>query len=66
MTNLDLLTTAEAAEILQVLPATVHNYVTKRKLRVYKIGVGNRDLFRREEVEALLEPKPKRRRRRSS
>lgn len=49
------LTTAQAAEILHVAPATIINYADKGLLRYFRLPSGHRR-FWRADVEAFLDP----------
>lgn len=53
----ELLSTGEAAKILQVHPDTLVRWANEGKLPVIRISKQRR--FRREDVEALLEPETK-------
>jgi excisionase family DNA binding protein len=52
-------TVDQAAEFLGVTRRAVHKYVQQGKLKPYKAGVGNRTLFRLEDLEAFKSPQPR-------
>ena len=52
--RLELLTTAQAAEVLNVHPNTVRNWADSALLPSYRIGPRRDRRFRREDVESLL------------
>ena len=48
------LTRNEVKELLKVDLSTIHNYTKKGKLKSY--GIGNREYYKRHEVENVLKP----------
>ncbi len=46
-------TTAEACSVLEVKPATLYTYVSRKLLHSYRRGIGRSRLYRRSEVESL-------------
>ncbi len=54
------LTVDEAARLLGVKPATLYAYVSRRLLRSYRQGMKRQRLYRRAEVEALVQLAPSR------
>jgi len=48
------LTVEEAAELLDVKPATLYAYVSRGIVKSYRQGIKRQRLYRRAEVEALL------------
>jgi excisionase family DNA binding protein len=52
--RLELLTTAQAAEVLNVHPNTVRNWADSALLPSYRIGPRRDRRFRRQDVESLL------------
>ncbi|GAB4443710.1 MAG: hypothetical protein OHK0015_44210 [Chloroflexi bacterium OHK40] len=52
------LTVAEASALLGVKRATLYAYVSRGLLRSYRKGVGRERLYRRADVEALLDVRP--------
>lgn len=55
-TSLELLTTAEVAELLRVAPSTVIRWVESGKLPGIRAGAGAHWRFRRDDIEVLLTP----------
>ncbi len=54
----EFLTVKEAARLLNVKPATLYAYVSRGVLRSYRQGIKRQRLYRRAEVEALLQLAP--------
>ena len=52
------LTVDEAAQLLDVKPATLYAYVSRGILRSYRQGIKRQRLYRRAEVESLLRLAP--------
>ena len=48
----------EACDVLGVKPATLYSYVNRGLLTSYRQGIRRQRLYRRSEVEALLEVTP--------
>jgi citrate synthase len=55
------LTVAEACGLLNVKPATLYTYVSRGLLKSYRQGIKRKRLYRRADVEALIELQPSRR-----
>lgn len=51
-------TTDEVVEFLGVSRITLQNWIKAGKITVYKTGVGNRNLYKKTDVRALLVPHP--------
>ena len=61
MVNLDgeeYLTAAEACALMGVKPATLYAYVSRGLLRSYRQGIRRRRLYKRRDVDTLLEVRP--------
>jgi citrate synthase len=54
----EFLTVKEAARLLNVKPATLYAYVSRGVLRSYRQGIKRQRLYRRVEVEGLLQLAP--------
>jgi excisionase family DNA binding protein len=54
----EFLTVKEAARLLNVKPATLYAYVSRGVLRSYRQGIKRQRLYRRAEVEGLLQLAP--------
>ena len=54
----DYLTVDEAAQLLDVKPATLYAYVSRGIIRSYRQGIKRQRLYRRAEVEGLLRLAP--------
>jgi citrate synthase len=54
----EFLTVKEAARLLGIKPATLYAYVSRGVLRSYRQGIKRQRLYRRAEVEALLQLAP--------
>ena len=57
MVNIDgeeYLHASEAARLLQVKTATLYAYVSRGRIKRYKLGVGRHSLFKLAELEALI------------
>lgn len=52
------LTVDEAAQLLEVKPATLYAYVSRGIIRSYRQGIKRQRLYRRAEVEGLLRLAP--------
>ena len=53
-------TAAEACAALGIKPATLYAYVSRGRLRSFRLGIRRRRLYRRDEVEALAHLTPNR------
>lgn len=58
MPDKEYLTVKEVMDILSIARPTVYKYIKEGKLTVYQNGVGNRNFFKREEVEELNKIRP--------
>jgi excisionase family DNA binding protein len=52
------LTAAEACALMGVKPATLYAYVSRGLLRSYRQGIRRRRLYKRREVDTLLDVRP--------
>lgn len=52
------LTVSEASRLLGVKPATLYAYVSRGVLRSYRQGIKRERLYRRAEIESLLQVAP--------
>ncbi|NJN15321.1 MAG: helix-turn-helix domain-containing protein [Oscillochloris sp.] len=51
----DFLTVKQASALLGVKPATLYAYVSRGVLKSFRLGVGRQRLYRRADIEALME-----------